>query len=63
MIQVHYTLLAHDQMHAHRIEELKNGTAAMSRASKLLKAAPFAYSIRVQFNEENITITKLGETK
>ena len=47
MVQVHYTLLAHDQVHVHRIEDLKNGTAAMGRASKLLKAAPFAYSIRV----------------
>ena len=53
----HYTLLDHE-VGTTIIREVRGGVAAVEYGSRLLAASPYANSIKIQFNEENITINK-----
>lgn len=56
-MDVHYTLIA-DDSDTLIIKEVRGGVAAVEQGATLLTASPFAKAIRVQFNEEIITMTK-----
>lgn len=56
-MDVHYTLLDHE-VGTTIIREVRGGVAAVEYGSMLLAASPYANSIKIQFNEENITINK-----
>lgn len=56
-MDVHYTLLDHE-VGTTIIREVRGGVAAVEYGSRLLAASPYANSIKIQFNEENITINK-----
>ena len=56
-MDVHYTLLDHE-VGTTIIREVRGGVAAVEYGSRLLTASPYATSIKIQFNEENIIINK-----